>query len=362
MATINVAPRGMQVVTSLIEVLPESEYLLASDPSWLRCLLAAYNLSFEVGQKTMLVILLLPLLILAPFIGMASAMWSFMASLCRTAAISIGRWLSDEMGYGEYIRTKATHIAWLRQKAHRSGATSVRLPPGGVRPSSRFPVLAEDEMLGANPMGGECIRPLVRAFNALFSGGFAAGTVLCAVLTIVFAPFVGMFVGGGAFLISLLRSFSRSDGRLLTDLMGVSDYLDQSVALMQEEMGVHQLHVTGDGAGAGAAAGGPHNGGGGGAGVSSTGIPIATAVTMRQGYGAAPGLVSAYGQPLVSGGGPETATVVSHGGVYAAMPPSAVTGYPVLGPGGQVVGYHHQATVVTAPSSATVSVCVDPTN
>jgi phosphate/sulfate permease len=84
----------------------------------------------------------------------------------------------------------------------------------------------------------------VRIFNLLFSWGFVAGTVLVAVVTFVFSPFIGMFVAGVSFMYSLARTFGRAEGRLVTDIIGVSDLVDQSTAMMLEEMGIADGHPT----------------------------------------------------------------------------------------------------------------------
>lgn len=42
------------VVTTVLEVLPETEYVLSSDPSWLRGLIAGYNAAYETGFKFLL--------------------------------------------------------------------------------------------------------------------------------------------------------------------------------------------------------------------------------------------------------------------------------------------------------------------
>lgn len=304
------------VVTTVLEVLPETEYVLSSDPSWLRGLIAGYNAAYETGFKFLLFVLAAVSIVAAPFIGMFAAGWSFLASFARTAAIWVGRFVADELGYGEYVRTRAAYLLWQRQKAHRTGAVTLRLPTMGVRASSRYPALAEDEFMGVNAdFSG--LRPLIRAFNAAFSVGFAAGTVLCAVLTLILAPFIGMFIAGGSFLIALIRTFSRSDGRLLTDLMGVSALVEQSVAQMQEEMGVENLHATE--ATHITSGGHPRPGGGGGA-------AAAAAAAGGQRF-AQPLLMNGYGAPAATLAPGGAVAVVAGPGHQQAYAPTGVVGY-----------------------------------
>lgn len=173
--------------------------------------------------------------------------------------------------------TAAHYIAWKRARA----PVAVRLAGSGVRPSSRFPAIKESE-LGLGEWTS-CLSAPVQTFNYLFSAGYAAGLVIVAVVTFIASPFLGAFVALSHYAIHLVRMFSRSEGRLLTDILGLSDLMDQHTAAMLEEMGVVALDGTPDTmplitTSAGAPGGGG-NGGGGGA-ASPFIVPTA--------YGAAP--------------------------------------------------------------------------
>jgi hypothetical protein len=231
-----------------------------------------YNSVYAFGHRLMMVMLAVILLVFAPFVGMASACWSFMASIARQAALHVGRGLSDELGYGSFVRTRAAYVAWKRSLLRPHLPTP--LPAAGVRPSSREDALHELEL----GVFGEWAGP-VRLFNTLFSAGFLIGTVLCALLTFLCAPFVGMFVAALSFAYSLLRSFQRAEGRLITDIMGVSELVDQQVALMKEEMqlAVHPSAAFMNAAAAASAARPPSMGATGGAGAMVVANPVATA-------------------------------------------------------------------------------------
>lgn len=167
------------------------------------------------------------------------------------------------------------------------------LPSAGIRPSSRYPVLNEAE-LGISDTNWAWMQQPIRLFNVAFSWGFMAGVCLCAVLTIVFSPFIGMFISAVSVAYSLIRSCNRAEGRLLTDLFGVSDLIDQSTALMQEEMGVTNEHpVLGSGGFTPAGSNGGYPGSGGVPGTPANGY--GTYPVMATGpASAAPLLLSAH--------------------------------------------------------------------
>lgn len=64
-------------------------------------LLQATNSAYALGHKLMTTLLSILLLVFAPFVGLAAACWSVMASIARQAANQFGRAISDELGYGE---------------------------------------------------------------------------------------------------------------------------------------------------------------------------------------------------------------------------------------------------------------------
>lgn len=83
---------------------PAGEYLVASDPQWLRGLVIAYNAAYAGGLKLMVVLLTTLTLLAAPFLGMAAAGYSIGLSFLRTVAVAVGRNVADELGYGTLVR------------------------------------------------------------------------------------------------------------------------------------------------------------------------------------------------------------------------------------------------------------------
>lgn len=198
---------------------------------------------------------------------------------------------------GEFVRTKAAYTAW--QRAGLRPRLPSPLPVAGVRPSSRETPLKERELGWLDSTPSWFVMP-VRAFNAAFSFGFMVGVAICAAIICILSPLVGAFVSFFSFGYSLLRSLQRADGRLLTDILGVSELVDQQVAYMKEKM---QLPPPVPSAAAGApivaaAAGAGYGSGGSGAtavpvpmshAAFSTGTDMGAAYTMLAtgAYGAA---------------------------------------------------------------------------
>ena len=130
------------------------------------------------------------------------------------------------------------------------------------------------------------------------------------------SPFLGAFVALGHYGLHIARMFSRGEGRLLTDLLGLSDLMDQSTASMLEEMGVSSLDGTPDIMPLVHGAGGSPGGSGG----------SMTPFVAAAGYGAAAS--SATGAPhvvlLPAGHTPQAyappPTAAGVGATYIAMP------------------------------------------
>jgi hypothetical protein len=281
---------------------------VANDPAWLRSLLGAYNAAYAWGVQAMLALLALLCMLLAPFFGFAGALWAFGWGMLRTLVTAWGRDLADTLGYGEFVRTWATHTAWRR----RQRPSAVRLPASGVQGSSRFPALKEAEFgLSDAPA---CLATPIRIFNVAYSYGFATGVVTMAVLTFIAAPFLGMAAAVAHFMHALSRVlFAQVSGRIVLEAFGVSELMDQQTALMLEEMGVHSVH-GGSGVGEGPACcpdgsstGGGSNGGAGAAPRPGEAIPFVTVgptgVVAAPGITVFPAAVATAPTAVVIGGG-----------------------------------------------------------
>lgn len=253
----------------------------------------------------------------SPFVGMFAALWAYGVALVRPALTAAGRQVADSLGYGAFVRTWASYIAFQRHASGRPGVTgtvlptaalrSPALPPGelsspipappGYTPfcCSGFPTL---ELMGA-------VSSVTRVFNAGFAAGYMAGTVLIVATTFLAAPFLGAWSGGWQFFSTLVRAMgSKADGRILTDALGITEVLEQSTAWMAEQM------ASGGGAGAGGSSGpfSPQSGG------------AATPLLQATLQGQAPVVV-------VSGSGP--AQYMTAGPAVAAQPPAYYSAVPV---------------------------------
>lgn len=292
----------------------QGEYLVANDPEWLRRLLAAYNAAYAWGVQVMLSLLSVLCMIVAPFLGFGGALWAFGWGLMRTLVTAYGRDLADMLGYGEFVRTWATHTAWRR----RQRPSAVRLPASGVKGSSRFPALKEAEFGLAD--APSCLATPIRVFNLLYAHGFAAGVVTMAVLTFIVSPFLGMAAALAHFMHALSRVlFSQVSGRILLEALGVAELMDQQTALMMEEMGVTSVHGNG-GVGEGPACC-PDGSAGGAGGAPRPGEAVPFVAVGPTGVVAVPGMTvfpaSAglpHGAVVMGGGGGGGSVAVSVGG------------------------------------------------
>ena len=107
---------------------------------------------------------------------------------------------------------------------------------------------------------------------------------------------------------SLVRTFSRPVGSLFTDLLGVSPLLEQSVAHMQEQMGLRSLHAAAD----------VERGQGGGGATSQSPNPVVAVVTTHP-AAPSPPLYPALPAP-------------GQTGAYGSMPTALPVAYTVGGP------------------------------
>lgn len=267
---------------------------------------------------------------------------------------------------GEYVRTKAAYTAW--QRAGLRPRLPSPLPVAGVRPSSRETPLKERELgwFTEASQASWVVLP-VRYFNAAFSAGFVFGVVILSAVICILSPIVGMFVSFFSFGYSLLRSFQRADGRLMTDILGVSELVDQEVAHMKEQM---QLAPPVPAAAAGApiiaAAAGASYGSGG----SSTGgagaipVPLShAAFSTRTDMGAAYTMLAtgAYGAAV-----PHALPAGAAAPAQGYMPPAPMPGHgPAHGyesAGGKAVVNPMGAAMASASAaSAAASLPTDPT-
>jgi hypothetical protein len=153
-------------------LLPTAQFTLKHDSEWYRRLISGFNAAYAAGHRVFLAIIISLLVILSPFIGVFAAFYVYLAAIFRRAAVVVGRSLSDNLGYGEYVRMRTAYAAWKRAMMP---SRAVVHPPAGMLPPSRFPALFEDELglLGGGAAGAapSWVTGPVRLYNRLFSGG-----------------------------------------------------------------------------------------------------------------------------------------------------------------------------------------------
>lgn len=254
---------------------------------------------------------------------------------------------------GEYVRTKAAYTAW--QRAGLRPRLPSPLPVAGVRPSSRETPLKERELgwFTEAAQASWVVLP-VRWFNSAFSAGFMVGVVILSAVICVLSPLVGMFVSFFSFGYSLLRSLQRADGRLMTDILGVSELVDQEVAFMKEKM---QLAPPVPSVSAGApiiaAAAGAGYGSGGSGGAGAVPVPLShAAFSTGTDMGAAYTMLAtgAYGAAV-----PHALPASAAAPAQGYMPPAPM---PVHGP---AHGYESAGKAVLNPMGAASAAASDPT-
>jgi hypothetical protein len=79
------------VASAFLEVIPRNEFLVSGDPEWVTGLISAYNKCYAWGFKGMTILLVIILLVFAPFVGLFSAAWSFAGAIFRQGALVVGR-------------------------------------------------------------------------------------------------------------------------------------------------------------------------------------------------------------------------------------------------------------------------------
>ena len=77
---------------------------------------------------------------------------------------------------------------------------------------------------------------LLNAYNQLYKLGFNAMFVFLTFLTIIFSPFIGLFVGLVEFSSQLARSALRPFGRALADASGIGTYLQLKSKRLEQEL------------------------------------------------------------------------------------------------------------------------------
>ena len=95
-------------------------------------LLGAFNASFALGHSCMLVVLTVLLLVFSPFIGFGLALWSFLCSIFRQAAVAGGRvirWVASHRSL--LLPLDVLGPCWARRG--RGSARRVEAGRAGVR-------------------------------------------------------------------------------------------------------------------------------------------------------------------------------------------------------------------------------------
>jgi len=92
------------------------------------------------------------------------------------------------------------------------------------QPSQQHPIslFAENELL----LDDDCIcmRKFVRIINSIYKWSFNLMFYFLLVISVVFVPFIGIFVGFLEFMCQCLRGLTRPVGKLLADALGFSAY------------------------------------------------------------------------------------------------------------------------------------------
>lgn len=128
------------------------------------------------------------------------------------------------------VRHPLSVLLPCRKRSKLNLPAALRLPVTGSRPSSRMLVLNEQEL--GNMSTFTAVPGALSMFNRLFSWGFMFTIVIVTFGIFLMGPFIGMFVACFDVVVSLLRAFSRSEGRLVADLFGCSVLVDQQIAYM----------------------------------------------------------------------------------------------------------------------------------
>lgn len=202
----------------------------------MRVLLQSANTGFEAGWAAFTCFFLGIMIPLSPFLGMFSAMFSVAIALGRQGAAIFGRNFLDAFGFGEYTRTSAAYVAWKRQQHARS--VPRMLPTTGVPSSVRYPVLRA-KVLDTGSVISERFAWTSgeQAFNTGWSYGFGVMLFIISLLVVIASPFIGAYLGGVNFFYIISRVFARTSGSLFTDILGITELLEQRVAFMREEIG-----------------------------------------------------------------------------------------------------------------------------
>lgn len=226
-----------------------------------RALVRSFNAAARLGHHVGLVIILVCLLPMSPLIGIFSVGWAALAALFRRFAFVIGRNCAVQLGISELLRAAALYLSWQRRQhaqqlaqqrapQQQPGPLALALPAAGYVASQHTPLLPfEDAGLTSDWSSGW--RAPVRWFNGGYSAGVTAGTLLITATLYLAAPLIGCFMAGVDVYGAVFRGLGRGQGRLVTDLLAVTEVVDQGTALMLERVGSGSGREGGSGRGEG---------------------------------------------------------------------------------------------------------------